>query len=112
MCCKSHPEVWALGDCAVIPAPDGQPYPTPEEAYQWSKGKALYAAGVQFPSVSYGGKIFLPGQANNFSIFPAVGMAIYATRAKRVTDEMFIEAAHALADQVEPGELAQGLLYP
>jgi NADH dehydrogenase len=27
MQCKSHPEVWALGDCAVIPAPDGQPYP-------------------------------------------------------------------------------------
>jgi NADH dehydrogenase len=28
MRCKSHPEVWALGDCAVIPAPDGHPYPT------------------------------------------------------------------------------------
>jgi NADH dehydrogenase len=24
---KSHPEVWALGDCATIPAPDGKPYP-------------------------------------------------------------------------------------
>jgi len=85
---------------------------TPEEAYQWSKGKALYAAGVQFPPVSYGGRTFLPGQANNFYIFPAVGMAIYATQPKRVTDEMFIEAAHALADQVTPGELQQGLLFP
>jgi NADH dehydrogenase len=27
MRCKSRPEVWALGDCARIPAPDGQPYP-------------------------------------------------------------------------------------
>jgi NADH dehydrogenase len=27
MRCQSHPEVWALGDCAVIPAPDGTPYP-------------------------------------------------------------------------------------
>lgn len=25
---KSHPEVWALGDCAVVPAPNGQPYPS------------------------------------------------------------------------------------
>jgi NADH dehydrogenase len=25
---KSRPEVWALGDCAVVPAPDGQPYPS------------------------------------------------------------------------------------
>jgi malate dehydrogenase (oxaloacetate-decarboxylating)(NADP+) len=85
---------------------------TPEAAYEWSKGKALYAAGVQFPPVSYGGRTFLPGQANNFYIFPAVGMAIFATQPKRVTDEMFIEAAHALADQVTPGELEQGLLFP
>ena len=27
MRCKSHPEVWALGDCAFIPAPEGKPYP-------------------------------------------------------------------------------------
>jgi malate dehydrogenase (oxaloacetate-decarboxylating)(NADP+) len=85
---------------------------TPEEAYRWSQGKALYAAGVQFPPVLYGGRTFLPGQANNLYIFPAVGMAIYATQTKRVTDEMFIEAAHALADQVTPGQLQQGLLYP
>jgi malate dehydrogenase (oxaloacetate-decarboxylating)(NADP+) len=85
---------------------------TPEEAYQWSKGKALYAAGVQFPPVSYGGQTLLPGQANNLYIFPAVGMAIYATQTKRVTDEMFIEAAQALADQVTPAHLQQGLLYP
>jgi len=24
---RSHPEIWALGDCAAIPAPDGRPYP-------------------------------------------------------------------------------------
>src|SRR5262249_20389669 len=85
---------------------------TPQAAYEWSKGKALYAAGVQFPPVSYGGRTFLPGQANNFYIFPAVGMAIYAPQAKRVTDEMFIESAHALADQLTPAELEQGLLFP
>ena len=39
-------------------------------------------------------------------------MAIYATRAKRVTDEMFIEAASAVADQVPPALFAQGLVYP
>jgi malate dehydrogenase (oxaloacetate-decarboxylating)(NADP+) len=85
---------------------------TPEAAYQWSRGKALYAAGVQFPPVSYGGRTFVPGQANNFYIFPAVGMAVYATQSKRVTDEMFIEAARALAGQVTPTELSQGQLFP
>jgi NADH dehydrogenase len=24
---RSHPEVWAVGDCASIPGPDGRPYP-------------------------------------------------------------------------------------
>jgi malate dehydrogenase (oxaloacetate-decarboxylating)(NADP+) len=85
---------------------------TPEQAYTWSKGKAIYAAGVQFPPVHYNGQTFLPGQANNFYIFPAVGMAIFATQAKRVTDEMFIEAGQAVADQVPPDLLKQGLLYP
>jgi malate dehydrogenase (oxaloacetate-decarboxylating)(NADP+) len=85
---------------------------TPEQAYEWSKGKAIYAAGVPFPPVRYDGQTFLPGQANNFFIFPAVGMAIFATQAKRVTDEMFIEAAQAVADQVPGDLLKEGLLYP
>ncbi|PPQ38312.1 NAD-dependent malic enzyme [Rhodopila globiformis] len=85
---------------------------TAEQAYAWSAGKAIYAAGVQFPPVHINGQTFLPGQANNFYIFPAVGMAIYTTRAKRVSDEMFIEAAKAVADQVPEAMLKQGLLYP
>jgi malate dehydrogenase (oxaloacetate-decarboxylating)(NADP+) len=85
---------------------------TAEQAYTWSKGKAIYAAGVQFPPVHYNGQTFLPGQANNFYIFPAIGMAIFATQASRVTDEMFIEAAQAVADQVRPELLKQSLLYP
>lgn len=85
---------------------------TPEQAYTWSNGKAIYAAGVQFPPVSFKGQRFLPGQANNFYIFPAIGMAVFATQASRVTDQMFIEAARAVADQVPSDLLKQGLLYP
>jgi malate dehydrogenase (oxaloacetate-decarboxylating)(NADP+) len=85
---------------------------TAEQAYTWSKGKAIYAAGVQFPPVHLNRQTFLPGQANNFYIFPAVGMAIFATQASRVTDEMFIEAARAVADLVPSELLEQGLLFP
>jgi malate dehydrogenase (oxaloacetate-decarboxylating)(NADP+) len=84
----------------------------PEDAYAWSGGKVVYAGGVQFPPVHIGGQTFLPSQANNLYIFPAVGMAIYATNAKRVTDEMFIEAARAVADQVTPEQLKLGMLFP
>jgi malate dehydrogenase (oxaloacetate-decarboxylating)(NADP+) len=85
---------------------------TAEQAYTWSHGKAIYAAGVQFPPVHLDGRTFLPGQANNFYIFPAIGMAVFATVASRVTDDMFIEAARAVADQVPSELLKQGLLFP
>src|SRR5246127_481508 len=84
----------------------------PEQAYAWSGGRAVYAGGVQFPPVHLGGRTFLPSQANNLYIFPAVGMAIYATNAKRVTDDMFIEAAHAVAGQVTSDQLKLGMLFP
>lgn len=85
---------------------------TAEQAYRWSNGRAIFAAGVQFPPVQYNGTTFLPGQANNFYIFPAIGMAVYATEASRVPDELFIEAAKAVADQVPENLLKQGMLYP
>ena len=85
---------------------------TAEQAYTWSNGKAIYAAGIQFPAVHLSGRTFLPGQANNFYVFPAIGMAVFATQATRVTDEMFIEAAHAVAEQVPSELLKQGLLFP
>jgi malate dehydrogenase (oxaloacetate-decarboxylating)(NADP+) len=84
----------------------------PEQTYAWSGGRAIYAGGVQFPPVHLGNQTFLPSQANNLYIFPAIGMAIYATNAKRATDQMFIEAAHALADQVTSAQLKLGMLFP
>ena len=83
-----------------------------EQAYAWSSGKALYAAGVQFPDVTMNGKVFHPGQANNFYIFPAIGLATYAARPRRITDQCFIIAAQASADQVGPELRAKGMLFP
>jgi malate dehydrogenase (oxaloacetate-decarboxylating)(NADP+) len=83
-----------------------------EQAYTWSKGKVLYAAGVQFPDVTLNGHTFHPGQANNFYIFPAIGLATYAARPRRLTDACFIAAAQASADQVGPDLRAKGMLFP
>ena len=85
---------------------------TAEEAYRWSEGRAIFASGSPFPPVRFGDRTFVPGQGNNVYIFPAIGLAVYATQAKRVTDEMFIAAARAVAEQVTPAELDVGLIYP
>jgi malate dehydrogenase (oxaloacetate-decarboxylating)(NADP+) len=85
---------------------------TAEEAYRWSEGRAIFASGSPFPPVEIAGQKFVPGQGNNVYIFPAMGMAVFATEATRVTEEMFIVAARAVAEQVSDASLATGLIYP
>src|SRR5262249_804009 len=85
---------------------------TAEQAYTWSNGRALYAAGVQFPDVTLNGQTFHPGQANNFYIFPAIGLATYLARPRPITYQCFIVAAQAAADQVRPDLRAKGMLFP
>jgi malate dehydrogenase (oxaloacetate-decarboxylating)(NADP+) len=85
---------------------------TAEEAYGWSAGRAVFASGSPFPPVEIAGGCFVPGQGNNVYIFPAMGMAVFATEATRVTDDMFIVAARAVAEQVTDEDLATGLIYP
>ena len=85
---------------------------TAEEAYRWSGGRAVFASGSPFPPVEIAGHNFVPGQGNNVYIFPAMGMAVFGTEATRVTEEMFIVAAKAVAEQVTEEDLAMGLIYP
>ena len=85
---------------------------TAEEAYRWSGGRAVFASGSPFPPVEIAGRKFVPGQGNNVYIFPAMGMAVFATEATRVTEEMFIVAAKAVAEQVTEENLSVGLIYP
>lgn len=85
---------------------------TAEEAYTWSDGRAIFASGSPFPPVQVKGKTLIPGQGNNVYIFPAMGMAVLATEAKRVTEAMFIVAARAVAEQVTEADLDSGLIYP
>jgi malate dehydrogenase (oxaloacetate-decarboxylating)(NADP+) len=83
-----------------------------EQAYTWSNGRVLFAAGVQFPDVRLNGRTFHPGQANHFYIFPAVGLATFVARPRRLTEACFIAAAEASADQVGPDLRAKGMLFP
>jgi malate dehydrogenase (oxaloacetate-decarboxylating)(NADP+) len=85
---------------------------TAEEVYRWSDGRAIFASGSPFPPVELGDRKLVPNQGNNVYIFPAMAMAIFATEAKRVTDDMFLTAAQAIAEQVSEDNLAAGLIYP
>lgn len=83
-----------------------------EQAYTWSGGRALFASGSPFDPVHFNGQTFVSRQGNNSYIFPGVGLGTIAVQARRVTDEMFLASAHALAQQVTAADLAQGSLFP
>jgi malate dehydrogenase (oxaloacetate-decarboxylating)(NADP+) len=85
---------------------------TAEQAYARSDGKALFACGSPFDPVTIDGRTWVPRQGNNSYIFPGVGLGTIAVRSRRVTDEMFLAAATALAAQVTVQDLEQGSLFP
>jgi malate dehydrogenase (oxaloacetate-decarboxylating)(NADP+) len=85
---------------------------TAEQAYTWSKGKAVFASGSPFDPVTYRNKTYVPGQGNNAYIFPGVGLGVIVSRSRIVTDEMFLAAAHSLADQVKDSDIERGRVYP
>jgi len=85
---------------------------TAQEAIEWSGGRAIFASGSPFAPLHHKGRLFVPGQGNNVYIYPAIGMAVFATEASRVTDEMFLRAAESLAAQVTQQDLDVNLIYP
>lgn len=76
----------------------------PADLYRWTEGRALVASGSPFAPVNFEGRSIPVSQCNNVYIFPAIGLAVVASRPssgasgiRRITDAMMIAAARTLA---------------
>lgn len=92
--------------------PTSQSECTAEQAYAWSRGRAIFASGSPFAPVEWEGQTFVPGQGNNVYIFPGVGLGVLASETRSVTDEMFMAASIVVAEMVTEADLGRGLIYP
>ena len=68
-----------------------------DDLIRWTDGRALVATGSPFEPVSFGGRNIQVAQCNNIYIFPAMGLGVVASGARRVTEPMMLAAARTLA---------------
>jgi malate dehydrogenase (oxaloacetate-decarboxylating)(NADP+) len=107
MCAMNErPVIFALSN------PTSKAECTAEQAYIWSKGKAVFASGSPFGKVTYLDQELRPGQGNNAYVFPGIGLGAVTCRARIIPDDFLLTAAHTLADLVEEKEIQRGALYP
>ncbi|MBH10620.1 MAG: NAD-dependent malic enzyme [Candidatus Marinimicrobia bacterium] len=85
---------------------------TAESAYKWTNGRAIFASGSPFDPIQINDRTLIPSQGNNVYIFPGVGLGALVSKAKVITDSLFLTAAKELSELTSSKDLISGRLYP
>jgi malate dehydrogenase (oxaloacetate-decarboxylating) len=95
-----------------ISNPTSRSEAVPIDLINWTDGRALVATGSPFPPVVFERRLINIGQCNNAFVFPGIGLGVIASGARRVTSEMFVAAARALAEFSPALQDPTASLYP
>lgn len=74
---------------------------TPERILNCTEGNALIATGSPFKNIS---------QCNNALVFPGIGLAMVASKARCLSDDMLLSAAKTLVTEAESNQFSHQLL--
>ncbi len=70
----------------------------PADLLRWTDDRAIIGTGSPFGVINKAGKTWRVDQTNNCYIFPGIGLGLIAVKARTITDNMFMQAAKALAE--------------
>ncbi|CAJ1413860.1 unnamed protein product, partial [Effrenium voratum] len=101
-----RPIIFALSN------PMSQAEITAEDCYKFSDGKAIFGSGTRFPPVEYKGRKRVPGQVNNFFIFPGMSFGTYWCQAKKIPDRWFMVAAVTVAQSLDEKDIEAESVLP
>ncbi|KRF97877.1 uncharacterized protein Dwil_GK27213 [Drosophila willistoni] len=85
---------------------------TAEQAYKHTEGRAIFSSGSPFPPVVINGKRRVTGLANNCFIFPGVGLGVLCANPHHIPEEVYLVAAHTMANSISDESLESGSIYP
>ena len=78
----------------------------PANLIAWTDGRGLVATGSPATPVTYRGVTYVVAQVNNAMLYPGLGLGAIVSRARRISDGMFVAAASAVSSLVtvrQPG---------
>ena len=85
---------------------------TSAELDNWTEGRAVIGTGSPFPPLKRNGKAFHPDQTNNAYVYPGIGLGAIVADSQRISDGMFLAAAHAVAAKSPTKEDPSANLLP
>jgi len=102
----ARPGVFALSN------PKTQAEVTSKDAYEWSKGAAIYGSGTAMESVEVAGQMRHPGQVNNVYIFPGMSFGAICCEASSIPERFFMVAAEAVANSLNEEDIKSDRVVP
>ncbi|HUI59261.1 MAG TPA: NAD-dependent malic enzyme, partial [Steroidobacteraceae bacterium] len=84
----------------VLSNPPVRAEATPADLISWTDGRALIATGSPFAPVTYKGVTYVVAQVNNAMLYPGLALGAIVSRARRISEGMFVAAASAVSSLV------------